>query len=30
VPRLLSFGEDAAGRVYVTSDEGSVSRLVLR
>ena len=30
VPRLLSFGEDAAGRVYVTSDDGSVSRLVLR
>ncbi len=29
-PRLLSFGQDAAGHIYTTSDDGSVSRLVLR
>ena len=29
-PRLLSFGEDASGHIYTTSDDGSVSRLVLR
>ena len=28
VPQLSSFGEDAAGRLYVTSLEGAVYRLV--
>lgn len=30
VPSLTSFGEDAAGRVYVVSGDGPVSRLVAR